>query len=80
MAGFAIDVATQGVIKEVGTTVVILRLWRVLEIIEELSSGAKEQMDSLFEHMEQLEADNEELKQELAGARGASKGGSGNGS
>ena len=54
----------QGAIEEIGSAVVILRLWRVFKIIEELSTGAQEQMDTLNERIEQLEKENQRLQRE----------------
>jgi voltage-gated hydrogen channel 1 len=51
--------------EEVGSAVVILRLWRVFKIIEEFSTGAQEQMDSLAERIEELEKENDDLKRRL---------------
>lgn len=65
LAGFVIDVLLRGVIEEVASLVVILRLWRVVKIIEELSVGAEEQMDSLRERIELLEHENAHLMEEL---------------
>lgn len=66
VASFAIDVSLKGLSEEVGSIVVVLRLWRVFKIIEELSAGAEERMDSLAEKIEHLEMENKELKKELA--------------
>ena len=59
------DVLLRGVIEEVASLVVILRLWRVAKIIEELSVGAQEQMEDLIEKVTDLQRENEELKAEL---------------
>ena len=59
------DVLLRGVIEEVASLVVILRLWRVAKIIEELSVGAQEQMEDLIEKITDLQRENEELKAEL---------------
>ena len=59
------DVLLRGVIEEVASLVVILRLWRVVKIIEELSVGAQEQMEDLIEQVTGLQRENEELKAEL---------------
>lgn len=55
----------KGVLEEVGSIVVVLRLWRVFKIIEEFSSGAEEEMNALSERAERLEAENEQLKRDL---------------
>ncbi|KAF2491090.1 hypothetical protein BU16DRAFT_446162, partial [Lophium mytilinum] len=65
VAGFIVDVLLRGVIEEVASLVVIFRLWRVVKIIEELSVGAEEQMEQLYEHVADLEKQNGELKEEL---------------
>lgn len=65
IAGFFIDVLLKGVLEEVGTLVVVLRLWRVFKIIEELSAGAEEQMEPLEEHLQELQKENEDLRKEV---------------
>jgi voltage-gated hydrogen channel 1 len=60
-----VDVLLRGVIEEVASLVVILRLWRVVKIIEELSVGAQEQMEDLVEKVTDLQRENEELKAEV---------------
>jgi len=65
VAGFVVDVLLRGVIEEVASLVVILRLWRVVKIIEELSVGAQEQMEDLIEKVTDLQRENEELKAEV---------------
>jgi len=64
--GFFVDVLLKGVLEEAASLVVVLRLWRVFKIIEELSVGAEEQMEGLQERMEDLEKENGEMKHELA--------------
>lgn len=59
----------KGVLEEIGSIVVVLRLWRVFKIIEEFSAGAEEQMDTLTERIEQLEMENKELKKEISGVK-----------
>lgn len=67
LVGFVIDVCLKGVLAEVGSLVVVLRLWRVFKIIEEFSAGASETMDKMTEVIEQLQLENKELKKELVG-------------
>jgi len=69
-AGFIVDVLLHGVLEEVASLVVILRLWRFFKIIEEFSVGAQEQMDGLEERIEQLESENQDLKSELKKQKG----------
>lgn len=65
VAGFVIDVLLRGVLEEIAELVIVLRLWRVFKIIEELSVGAEEQMESVRERVEVLEDENRVLKIEL---------------
>ena len=66
-----IDASLQGlpVLEEIGSVVVVLRLWRVFKIIEEFSTGAQEQMDTLAERIEKLENEKHRLQRELAAVR-----------
>lgn len=49
---------------------VILRLWRFVKIVEELSLGAGERMEEIQFKVEELEKENEELRSQLRGSRG----------
>ncbi|CAG7563104.1 unnamed protein product [Fusarium equiseti] len=49
IAGFITDVALRGIIEEVASLIVVMRLWRVIKIIEEISLGAQEQNEKLNE-------------------------------
>lgn len=64
-AGLVIDVLLRGVLEEVASLVIVLRLWRVFKIIEELSVGAEEQMEDLQERLEMLEREKTELTKEV---------------
>jgi voltage-gated hydrogen channel 1 len=70
LVGFVVDVVLHGVVEEVASLVVILRLWRIFKIVEEFSVGAEEEMDALTERIEQLENENRELKKELDALKG----------
>lgn len=63
---FVIDVVTQGLTEEIGSLVVILRLWRLAKISEEVVLGASERMELLEQHMEELEHENRHLREQLA--------------
>ena len=65
VAGFVLDVLLKGVLEEIGSLVVVLRLWRVFKIIEELSAGAEEQMEPLRERLTEVEKENEQLRRRL---------------
>lgn len=71
---FLVDVLARGVVEEVASLVVILRLWRFVKIIEEMGVGASEQMEDLEMRIEQLEKENSGLKTELKTARSTNGG------
>lgn len=65
VAGFVTDVVLHGVLEEVASLVVVLRLWRFFKIIEEIGVGAEEQMEVLESRIGVLERENGELKRDL---------------
>ncbi|EOD51522.1 Ion transport [Neofusicoccum parvum] len=65
LASFILDVLLRGPVEEVASLVIVLRLWRVFKIIEELSVGAQEQMESLEKRVEDLEKENADLRDEI---------------
>jgi hypothetical protein len=65
VAGFVTDVMLHGVLEEVASLVVVLRLWRFFKIIEEIGVGAEEQMEALNVKIEDLVRENEGLKREV---------------
>ncbi|KAF2166831.1 hypothetical protein M409DRAFT_66392 [Zasmidium cellare ATCC 36951] len=69
IAGLVIDILLRGTLEEIGSIVVVLRLWRVLKIIDELSAGAAEQMEPLSQRIEALEKENGELEKEIGELR-----------
>jgi voltage-gated hydrogen channel 1 len=62
IAGFVVDVALRGPVEEAASLIVVLRLWRVFKIVEELSLGAQEQVEDLEHHIRELEMEISELK------------------
>lgn len=68
-AGFIVDVLLHGVLEEVASLVIVLRLWRFFKIVEEFSVGAQEQMDGLELRIEALELENQELKTKLTASK-----------
>ena len=65
LASFIVDVVEKGILEEAGSAIVILRLWRVFKIVEEVSNSAQEQIDAFTERIEKLEQENKNLKREL---------------
>lgn len=64
------DLLAQGIIEEIASLVIVLRLWRFVKIVEELSVGASETMEDIQTRAEQLEKENEELRSEVRALRG----------
>ncbi|KAF4947089.1 hypothetical protein FGADI_10719 [Fusarium gaditjirri] len=71
IAGFVTDVALRGIIEEVASLIVVMRLWRVVKIIEELGVGAQEQTEELNVKLEKFESENEDLRNEISRLKGA---------
>lgn len=69
ISSFLIDIFTRGVVEEVASLVIILRLWRFVKIIQELSVGASEQMEDLEMKLEKLEKENSDLRNQLRQSR-----------
>lgn len=67
VAGFIVDVCLRGVVEEVGSLVVIGRLWRIFKIIEEFSGAAEDQLAALEEQIEGLEEEKSGLRSEVHG-------------
>ncbi|KAM5364644.1 hypothetical protein ACJZ2D_011425 [Fusarium nematophilum] len=69
VAGFITDVVLRGIIEEVASLIVIMRLWRLVKIIEELTVGAQEQSEELAGKIEELKNDNDALRKEVSHLR-----------
>ncbi|PSN63992.1 hypothetical protein BS50DRAFT_576624 [Corynespora cassiicola Philippines] len=65
ITSFVFELALQGVTEEVASLIVILRLLRVVKIVDELSVGAEEQMKQLEDRLAQSEKECNGLKEEL---------------
>lgn len=65
VASFLVDVLTHGVVEEVASLIIILRLWRFVKIIEELSVAGSERMEDLEMKIERLEEENANLRDKL---------------
>ncbi|KAK7555775.1 hypothetical protein IWX49DRAFT_82652 [Phyllosticta citricarpa] len=70
LASFILDILLRGVIEEVASLVIVLRLWRIFKIIEELSVGAQEQTEDLEARIEGLEDENRRLRSEVQRLKG----------
>ncbi|KAJ6443352.1 hydrogen voltage-gated channel 1 [Purpureocillium lavendulum] len=65
---FAIDVTSRGLTESIGSLVVVLRLWRLAKISEEVVMGATERMELLEQHLDDLESENKHLRDLLVHA------------
>ncbi|KAF4508270.1 hypothetical protein G6O67_004675 [Ophiocordyceps sinensis] len=62
---FIIDVGFRGLAESIGSLVIVLRLWRLAKISEEVVVGATERMELLEHHLEELEVENRYLRSQL---------------
>lgn len=69
---FVIDLLVHGIVEEIASLVIVLRLWRFVKIVEELSVGASEQIGEIEAKVEQLEQENSELRGQLRSYTGDS--------
>ncbi|KAH7243820.1 hypothetical protein B0J15DRAFT_565137 [Fusarium solani] len=69
VAGFITDVVLQGIIEEVASLIVVMRLWRVIKIIEELSVGAQERSEELERKIDELRNENDLFRKEISHLR-----------
>lgn len=65
MVSFVIDIASQGLTESIGSLVVVLRLWRLAKISEEVVMGATERLEILEQQMEELDHENRALRLQL---------------
>jgi hypothetical protein len=62
VSGFILDIVLKGIAEEAASLIVILRLWRVFKIFEELTVGAQEQVDSMAHRIQELEKEVGQLR------------------
>jgi hypothetical protein len=58
-------------VEEIASFVIVLRLWRFVKIIEELSVGAAERMEEIEARFVELERENAELKARVEDMEGS---------
>ncbi|KAJ4357648.1 uncharacterized protein N0V89_002224 [Didymosphaeria variabile] len=71
VVSFIFEVSLQGVEEEVASLIVVLRLLRVVKIVDELSVGAEAHMSDLEQRLESIEKENRELREVLRARRSA---------
>ncbi|KAK8879514.1 ion transporter [Apiospora arundinis] len=65
VGSFVIDLLEHGIAEEIASLIVILRLWRFVKIVNELSVEASEQIEEIQRRLEELEKENGELRRQL---------------
>ncbi|KAI9172379.1 Voltage-gated hydrogen channel [Paramyrothecium foliicola] len=70
LTSFVIDVAAHGLAESIGSLVIVLRLWRLAKISEEVVLGASERLQMLEYQLEDLADENKELRAQLANSIG----------
>lgn len=73
MLSFLIDVGLRGPAESIGSLLVVLRLWRLAKISEEVVLGAAERMEMLEHHIDDLETENKHLRAVVAKSHDHSK-------
>ncbi|KAI1140340.1 hypothetical protein F5Y05DRAFT_314357 [Hypoxylon sp. FL0543] len=66
VVGFAIDLFENNTAEEIASLIVILRLWRFVQIVDEFSVEASEQTGDLRKRIQELETRNAALEAQLA--------------
>lgn len=66
VVSFIFEMTLQGVEEEVASLIIILRLLRVVKIVDEISVGAEEQMKELEDRLNESERDVRSLREEVA--------------
>ena len=74
LASFAIDLVAHGVAEDIASLVIVLRLWRFVKVVEEVSLGAAERMEDLEAQIEKLTEENRVMGLQLARDRSSSRG------
>lgn len=70
LASFITDTLLRGSLEEVASLIIVLRLWRVFKIIEELSAEAQEQIEGVQVRLEAAEEENARLRSEVIRLKG----------
>ncbi|KAF2692184.1 hypothetical protein K458DRAFT_286130 [Lentithecium fluviatile CBS 122367] len=66
---FMFEITLQGIEEEVASLIIILRLLRVIKIVDEISVGAEEQMKDLEDRLNESERDVRALREEVGRLR-----------
>lgn len=66
MGSFAVDLLEHGIVEEIASLVVVLRLWRFVKIVQEFSVEQTELTEALRRRINELEAHVGNLEAQLS--------------
>ncbi|RYP69947.1 hypothetical protein DL769_005134 [Monosporascus sp. CRB-8-3] len=66
VVGFGVDLVEHGTAEEIASLVVILRLWRIVKLVDEIPVQASQQTEHLRREIEHLEKQNQDLRAQIA--------------
>lgn len=65
LLSFAINVGTSGTLRSIGSLIIVLRLWRLSKMSEDMILGAAERIGGLEQRNEELSEEVKRLREEL---------------
>ncbi|KAK3625614.1 hypothetical protein LTR56_020334 [Elasticomyces elasticus] len=65
VTAFILDVLLKGIVDDISSLVIMLRLWLVVKIISEMSAATQARLEPLEEGVERLESENGTLRGEM---------------
>ncbi|KAK3665652.1 hypothetical protein LTR22_003592 [Elasticomyces elasticus] len=65
ITAFILDVLLKGIVDDISSLVIVLRLWKVVKIIGEMSAATQARLELLEEKVIELENENEKLRGEI---------------
>lgn len=67
IASFVVDLLSHGIVEDIASLVIVFRLLRFVEVVEEMSLGAAVRMESMSVELDRLHEENAELRARLRG-------------
>jgi hypothetical protein len=65
LLSFAINIGTCGTLRSIGSLIIVLRLWRLSKMSEDMILGAAERIGGLEQRNEELSEEVKRLREEL---------------
>ncbi|RYO76344.1 hypothetical protein DL766_009170 [Monosporascus sp. MC13-8B] len=66
VVGFGVDLLEHGIVEEIASLVVMLRLWRIVKLVDEIPVQPSEQTEDLRREIEDLGKQNQGLRAQIA--------------